>query len=332
MALQPQLVLTLSRYLLAQKLKGVKRYPFALMIEPTHRCNLFCAGCGRIREHHDTMDQALSAQECLAASDESGAPVACVAGGEPLLHPEIGQIINGLVARRRFVNLSTNGLLLKQSLHKFAPSVYLNINVHVDGMASTHDRLVGRPGTFATAIEAITAAKEAGFRVCTNTTVYKGTDPAEIVELFSLLMDRGVDSVIVSPAFSYEAVENDIFLSREEIHRQFQAILSQVNGVRWYNTPPYLEFLTGARELSCSPWSTPTRTPQGWQHPCYLLNDGYCSSFQELMETTDWDRFGPGRDPRCANCKVHSGFEASSVSAMAHPSVMLKSLVWGIKP
>jgi len=324
------LILHLSRYLLIKKLKGETRFPLVLMLEPTHRCNLACAGCGRIREYRDTLSQMLSVEECLASAAEADAPVVAVTGGEPLLHPAIEEIVAGLIEQRRFVYLCTNGLLMKESLGKFTPNPYFTFNVHLDGLAETHDCLVGRRGVFAKAMEAIEAAKRAGFRVCTNTTVYKGTDPGEISQLLSLLMERGVDGVLLSPGFSYEAVEEEIFLTREEIHRLFRTILSHADGVRFYNTPPYLEFLKGERELQCTPWGNPTRNPQGWKQPCYLITDGHCRTFRELMEGTDWGRYGVGKDPRCANCLVHSGFEASAVLSMGRPAELAKAMAWSL--
>jgi hopanoid biosynthesis associated radical SAM protein HpnH len=330
MGFPPQQMLRLSHYLLSKKLSQEKRYPLVLMLELTYRCNLSCAGCGRIREYRDALSQALSVEQCLASAAEADAPVVAVSGGEPLLHAGVQEIVAGLIEQKRFVYLCTNGLLMQKSLAKFSPSPYFSFNVHLDGLAETHDRLVGRRGTFDTAVEAIGAAKRAGYRVCTNTTVYKGTDPNEIKQLLSLLMDQGVDGVLLSPAFGYEAVAEDIFLTRNEIQGLFRTILSHPNGIRFYNTPPYLELLKGERELECTPWGNPTRTPQGWKQPCYLLTDGYCSSFRELMETTDWERYGLGRDPRCANCMVHSGFEASAVLSMGRPAGLAKAISWSL--
>jgi hopanoid biosynthesis associated radical SAM protein HpnH len=330
MGFPPQQMLRLGQYLLAKKLGREKRFPLVLMLELTHRCNLSCAGCGRIREYRNTSGQMLSVEECLASAEEADAPVVAVSGGEPLLHPAVKEIVTGLIEQKRFVYLCTNGLLMRQSLDKFSLGPYFSFNVHLDGLAKTHDRLVGRRGTFAKAMEAIEAAKRAGFRVCTNTTVYKGTDPGEINQLLSLLMERGVDGVLLSPAFSYEAVEEDIFLDRNEIQSLFGTILSHPDGIRFYNTPPYLELLRGERELRCTPWGNPTRTPQGWKQPCYLLTDGYCRSFRELMDTTDWERYGRGRDPRCANCMVHSGFEASAVLSMGKPAGLAKAIAWSL--
>jgi hopanoid biosynthesis associated radical SAM protein HpnH len=330
MGFPPQQMLHLSRYLLTKKIGQEKRYPLVLMLELTYRCNLSCAGCGRIREYRDTLGQTLSVEECLASAAEAGAPVVAVSGGEPLLHKGVQEIVAGLIEQKRFVYLCTNGLLMEESLDKFRPSPYFSFNVHLDGLAETHDRLVGRKGTFDKAVKAIGAAKRAGFRVCTNTTVYKGTDPQEIKQLLSLLTEQRVDGVLLSPAFGYEAVEEDIFLTRDEIHGLFRTILSNPDGVRFYNTPPYLELLKGEREMQCTPWGNPTRTPQGWKRPCYLLTDGYCQSFKELMETTDWEHYGLGRDPRCANCMVHSGFEASAVLAMGRPAGLPKAIAWSL--
>jgi hopanoid biosynthesis associated radical SAM protein HpnH len=319
MGFAPQLMVHLAQYLVGQRVAGQRRFPLVLMLEPTHRCNLACAGCGRILEHRETMAATLSAEECLASAAEADSPVVAVSGGEPLLHPQVERIVAGLIAQGRFVYLCTNGTLVTESLHKFEPSAHFAFNVHVDGLAATHDRLVGRAGTFDKAMGAIDAATQAGFQVCTNTTLYRDTDPDEVVRLLRHLTRRGVDGVLVSPGFQYEEVADDIFLGREEIHRSFRTVFAGADGTRFYNTPHYLAFLAGREELSCSPWGNPTRTPQGWKQPCYLLTDGYCRSFRELMDETDWERYGPGRDARCANCMVHSGFEASAVQAMLSP-------------
>ena len=324
-----QLVLHLGRYLITKKLMREERFPLVLMLEPTHRCNLSCAGCGRIREYRDTMEQVLSMEECLASAMEADAPVVAVSGGEPLLHPEIAKIVSGLILQGRFVYVCTNGVLMKEALKEFRPSPHLSFNVHLDGMAETHDSLVRRRGTFAQALTGIEAAKQEGFQVCTNTTVYKDTNPADVVQLISHLTNCGINGVLLSPAFSYEAVDDDIFLTQEQIHRRFQDILSSLKKVRFFNTPVYLEFLKGERTLECTPWGNPTRTPQGWKRPCYLLTDDHCESFQQLMKETDWDRYGPGRDPRCANCKVHSGFEASAAREMFRAGQLAKAMVWG---
>jgi hopanoid biosynthesis associated radical SAM protein HpnH len=297
------------------------------MLEPTFRCNLTCAGCGRIREYGDVLDRTLSLGECLRAVEESGAPVVSITGGEPLLHPEIGQIVARIAAQRRFVHLCTNGLLLVSSLSKFEPSPYLSFVFHLDGLAASHDRFAGREGVFDAAIAAIRAAKSAGFQVLVNTTIYKGTDLQEIEQLFVLLSEIPIDGIMVAPAFGYQAVDSHVFLDRNEATLALQPIYEQRRRFRFYNTAIYLEFLAGKRELECVPWSTPTRNPKGWKRPCYLITDGHCSSFHELMEETAWEQYGVGNDPRCANCMVHCGFEASAVeAAIRHPLSLLRGL------
>jgi len=324
-----QLSLSLAKYLIKNKLRGRKRFPLVLMLEPTFRCNLSCAGCGRIREYRDVVNQMLSADECLAAVDEAGAPVVCITGGEPLLHPEIGRIVQGLVDSKRFIYLSSNGLLLRESLGKFNPSPYLNFVLHLDGLAESHDRFAGQQGVFDSAIAAMRAAKKAGFQVRTNTTIYKGTKVEEIEGLFLLLSQIPVDGIMVAPAFSYEAVDGDVFLSRSEIHSVFHPIYELRKRFPFYNTPIYLEFLAGERELACTPWSNPTRNPKGWKSPCYLITDGHYQSFKELIEETPWHKYGVGNDPRCRNCMVHCGFEASALDQVGKsPSALWRTVKW----
>lgn len=315
MIFSPQLSLSLSTYLIRNRLQGRKRFPLVLMLEPTFRCNLTCAGCGRIREYGNVVNQMLTIEECLKAVDETGAPVVCLTGGEPLLHPNIEEIVDGIVARKRFIHLSTNGLLLEDFIKRLKPSPYLSFVLHLDGLAQTHDRFAGRSGVFDTALASIKAAKRAGFAVRINTTFYKRVSLEEIKGLFTLLSQLRVDGIMVAPAFSYEAVDDDVFLSRDEIVEVFQPIYELRKGFRFYNTSIYLEFLAGKRELTCAPWSTPTRNPMGWKRPCYLITDGHCQSFKELMEETPWEKYGVGNDPRCANCMVHCGFEASAIEA-----------------
>ena len=308
-----RLSLSLTNYLIRNKFQGRKRFPLILMLEPTFRCNLSCAGCGRIREYKDILNQMLSGDECLAAVDESGAPVVSITGGEPLLHPEIEQIVDGIVTRQRFIHLCTNGLLLEDSLGRFKPTPYMSFVLHLDGLAESHDRFAGREGVFETVITGIKAAKRTSFQVLINTTIYKGTNLKEVEQLFDLLSQIPVDGIIVTPAFSYDAVDGDVFLSRKEIGDAFQPIYELRKRFRFYNTPIYLEFLTGKRELACTPWSTPTRNPKGWKRPCYLITDGHCQSFQELMGETSWEKYGAGNDPRCTNCMVHCGFEGGAL-------------------
>lgn len=331
MAFPFQLNIRLVSYLLGKKLWGETRFPLVLMLEPTHLCNLRCSGCGRIREYSSTLDQTMSAEECLASVAEARAPVVAVTGGEPLLHPDIREIVRGIVEAKRFVYLCTNGLLLEEYLDTFQPSPYFCFNVHLDGLAPSHNRMTGREGVFETAVTGMRWAKEAGFQVCTNTTVYKGADVSETRRLLQLLMDVGGDGLLLSPAFSYEVVEDEVFLSREEITSVFQEILRPPNHHRYYSTPLYLDFLKGERELQCTPWANPTRNPQGWKSPCYLITDEHYSSFEELMERTEWERYGVGRDPRCQNCMVHSGFEASAVTAVGGDlRALWKTIKWSL--
>lgn len=308
-----KLTARLTWYLLKNKLARRKRFPWVLMLEPTFRCNLSCAGCGRIREYSDILDQMMTVEECLGAVAEAGAPVVSITGGEPLLHPHIGEIVNGILARKRFVYLCTNGVALKESLPRLRPDPYFTFVLHLDGLARTHDRIAGREGIFHTAIEGIKAAKKAGFGVRTNTTILKGTDISEVEGLFTLLSELKVDGIMVAPAFSYQAVVGDVFLSRDEMHNLFRPLYKLRGRFRFYNTPLYLEFLAGKRELQCTPWSSPTINPRGWKQPCYLITDGHVGSFAELMKDTPWERYGVGNDPRCANCMVHCGFEASAI-------------------
>ena len=310
-----QLTTRMTGYLTNNRLHGRRRFPYVLMLEPLFRCNLTCAGCGRIREFGDDVDRTLSREECVAAVEESGAPVVSITGGEPLIHPDIGGIIDDITRRHRFVYLCTNGTLLKRSLRKFRPGPYLSFVVHLDGQAAIHDRNAGRAGVFEKAVAGIRAAKAAGFQVRTNTTIYSNSDLDDIRGLFQTLADAGVDGTMVSPAFSFDAVENDIFLSRTQAHEIFRTLAPYSRRFRYCNTPVYWDFLAGERALACTPWSNPTRNPIGWKRPCYLITDGHVSTFRELMEETDWEKYGAGNDPRCANCMLHSGYEASAIEA-----------------
>jgi hopanoid biosynthesis associated radical SAM protein HpnH len=310
---------SLLLYLIKQRLRGVKRFPLVLMLEPLHACNLTCTGCGRIREYQTSLKQRLSVQECLDAADECGAPIVSICGGEPLIYPEIGPLVRGLLRRRKHIYLCTNGVFLRKRLHEFRPSSRFFFNVHLDGLEETHDRLVERRGVFRAAIEGIRAAKAAGFRVCTNTTIYKETDLKEIDALFAYLTRLKVDGFLLSPAYGYVAVQQtnpqgaaEIFLTRQEIRAKFRDAQKLLGKYRLASSPIYLEFLSGQRELTCTAWGNPTRNIRGWKGPCYLITDAHHATFRGLLEDTDWSRYGYGKDPRCEHCLVHCGYEPSA--------------------
>jgi hopanoid biosynthesis associated radical SAM protein HpnH len=313
-------------YVLKQRLRGQKKYPLVLMLEPLFRCNLACAGCGKIQHPTEILRQHLSPESCFKAVEDCGAPIVSIAGGEPLLHPQIEAIAAGLVARKKFVYLCTNALRLEQSLGKFTPSPYFTFSVHLDGQQARHDELVCRDGTFDIAIQAIKAAKAAGFRVTTNTTVFEGENPEELRQFFDFVTTLGTDGLMISPGYSYEkAPDQEHFLKRERTKDLFRRVFS---GKRWdfNHSPLFLEFLQGKREYQCTPWGNPNYSVLGWQKPCYLMADGYANTFQELMDKTDWDRYGTGRDPRCADCMVHCGYEPTAVmDAVSSPAKMLHS-------
>ena len=306
----------LARYLMKQKILGVEKFPLVLMLEPTHQCNLACAGCGRIQEYRETLGESLTLEQCLESVDQCGAPVVTVTGGEPLLYPPVFELVQELIHRHKHIYLCTNAILLEKSLPKLPRSKRLTLSVHVDGLAPTHDLILGRPGLFDIALKAIKAAKAQGFRVCTNTTIYKESDVQEIESLFALLTDIGVDGILVSPAYSFPGVAPEMFLSREEIMEKFTLLNQSKKKIRYFSTPLYLSFLRGERHYDCTPWANPTRNPQGWRAPCYQLLDIHYPTFKDLMEKTDWDRYGPENELRCAQCMMHSGFEPSVVRQM----------------
>jgi hopanoid biosynthesis associated radical SAM protein HpnH len=310
-----------------------KRFPLVLMLEPLHACNLTCTGCGRIREYEDSITQRLTLEQCLRAADECGAPIVSIAGGEPLLYPEIAALVDGLLARNRHIYLCTNGLLLRKRLHEFRPDPRLFFNIHLDGLEEFHDRAVERPGVFREAIEAIRAAKAAGFKVSTNTTIYKDTDMAEIERLFEFLEPFNLDGHMLSPAYGYSAVnEREIFMTREDVHEKFRHINRLARRFRLNATPVYLEFLQGKRDLPCTAWGNPTYNIKGWKAPCYLITDAHYATFEELMTRTPWEQYGRGRDPRCEHCMVHCGYEPSAALGInSRPGDVLKLLRWALK-
>lgn len=316
--------MAVTRYLFKQKMLRRKRFPLVLMLEPLWRCNLACTGCGKIQHPEEILDTHLSPEECWSAAEECGAPVVSIAGGEPLVHPKIDEIVDGLVERKKFVYLCTNAILLERWLPKLTPSKYLTISVHMDGMKDLHDAMVDREGVWVKAVAGIRKAKDLGFRVSTNTTVFADSSPEDMRELFNFLRDDlQTDGMMVSPGYDYpKAPDQSVFLRRSEMISTFKKILSFPEAKRWrfFHTPLYLDFLQGKYPMQCTAWGNPTRTVMGWQKPCYLMSDGYTKTFVELIEETDWDRYGYGRDARCANCMAHCGYEATSVAAtMSNP-------------
>ena len=308
---------TVASYVLRQKLAGRKRYPLVLMLEPLFRCNLACAGCGKIQYPAHILKTDLSPEDCFKAVDECGAPMVSIPGGEPLMHPQIDEIVEGLVARKKYIYLCTNALLLKEKLHLFKPSKYLSFSVHVDGQKEHHDFSVCREGGYELALDGIRAAVAAGFRVTTNTTLFDGADPNSVRKFFDEMMDVGVESMMVSPGYSYDkAPDQKHFMGRARIRRMFRAMLSNRKKTwRFNQSPLFLEYLMGKRHYQCTPWGMPTYNIFGWQKPCYLLQDGYAESYKELMETTEWASYGTeSGNPQCANCMVHCGYEPSSVN------------------
>jgi hopanoid biosynthesis associated radical SAM protein HpnH len=309
---------TVASYVVRQKLAGRKQYPLVLMLEPLFRCNLACAGCGKIQYPAHVLKKNLSPEQCFKAVEECGAPMVSIPGGEPLLHPQIDEIVRGLVQRKKYIYLCTNALLLKEKLHLFEPSKYLTFSVHMDGQKEHHDFSVCREGGFDIAIEGIRAAIARGFRVTTNTTLFDGTDPNSVRAFFDEMMELGVEGMMLSPGYSYDkAPDQTHFLGRAKTRRLFTKILSnRKKSWRFNQSPLFLEFLMGKRQYKCTPWGMPTYNVFGWQKPCYLLQDGYADTFAELMESTQWSQYGTeSGNPKCANCMVHSGYEASAVDA-----------------
>ncbi len=307
---------TVATYVLKQRMAGRKQYPLVLMLEPLFRCNLACAGCGKIQYPAHVLKMNLSPEECFKAVEECGAPTVSIPGGEPLMHPEIDKIVEGLVARKKYIYLCTNALLLREKLHLFKPSKYLSFSVHVDGQKEHHDFSVCKEGGYDLAIEGIKEAVKRGFRVTTNTTLFDGTDPNSVRNFFDEMMELGVEGMMLSPGYSYDkAPDQQHFLGRARTRKLFRAMLSNRKPSWQFNMSPlFLEFLMGHRHYACTPWGMPTYNVFGWQKPCYLLQDGYADTFRELMETTAWQNYGTeSGNPKCANCMVHSGYEATSV-------------------
>jgi hopanoid biosynthesis associated radical SAM protein HpnH len=326
----------MAGYMLRKKLRREKRFPLVLMLEPLHACNLTCTGCGRIREYANTIKDKLTVEECLAAVDECGAPVVSICGGEPMIYPGIEELVAKILERKKHIYLCTNGMFIRKKLAGFKPTSRFFFNVHLDGMEKSHDVAVEREGVFQEAVEGIKAAKQAGFLVCTNTTIYKETDMHEIAVLFAYLTELGVDGFMLSPAYGYDAVQKtnpdgaqQIFMTRDDVHAKFRAGKELLKQFKLNTSPIYLEFLRGERDLNCAAWANPTRNVRGWKGPCYLITNRHYKTYRDLLEQTDWSSLGRGKDPRCEHCLVHCGFEPAAVLGVNRRlGDSLKMAVW----
>ena len=334
MSVPVQQQMKIASYILGKKLRGEKKFPLVLMLEPLFQCNLACPGCGKIDYEDDILRKRLSVEECLAAVDECGAPVVSIPGGEPLIHKDIKAIVDGIIARKKYVYLCTNAILLDKKLDLFTPSPYLTFSVHLDGLEERHDESVDRKGIFKKATAAIKKAKDRGFRVNVNTTLFTGEDPEQVARFFDFATNElGIDGITVSPGYSYEhAPRQDVFMGRRESKELFRNIFKNRNGIKWplSHSSLFLDFICGNQDYQCTPWSNPTRNIFGWQKPCYLMDDaGYADSFRELMETTPWENYGTGLNPKCDNCMAHCGYEGTAAEdAIRHP---LKSLLVSLR-
>ena len=326
----------IGAYVLKQHLSGRKRYPLVLMLEPLFRCNLACAGCGKIDYPDEILNQRLSVDDCMKAIDECGAPVVSIAGGEPLLHREMPEIVRGFLARRKVVILCTNALLLAKKIDQYRPHKDFNWSIHLDGDKDMHDASVCQEGVYEKAVEAIKLAKSKGFRVSINCTLFNTAEPERVAKFFDDMKALGLDGITVAPGYAYErAPDQQHFLNREKTKNLFRGILARgEGGKRWSfsQSAMFLDFLAGNQAYHCTPWGNPTRTVFGWQRPCYLLGEGYAETFKELMEQTDWDSYGVGNYEKCANCMVHCGFEASAVTdSVKHPLKALGVTMRGVR-
>lgn len=309
-------VVQVGAYVVKQHLLGRKRYPLVLMLEPLFRCNLACSGCGKIDYPAEILNQRLSVADALAAVDECGAPVVAIAGGEPLLHKEMPAIVKGILARKKFVYLCTNALLLEKKMDDYEPNPYFSWDVHLDGDKGMHDKAVEQVGVYDKAVAAIKKAKARGFRLSINCTLFDGAQPERVGKFFDDVMAMGVDGIMTSPGYAYErAPDQAHFLSRQKTKQLFRDILTYGQGRKWRFTqsPLFMSFLAGNENYRCTPWGKPTRNVFGWQRPCYLLGEGYAKTFTELMDSTDWDKYGTGHYEKCADCMVHSGYESTAV-------------------
>jgi hopanoid biosynthesis associated radical SAM protein HpnH len=309
----------IGAYLAKQKLLRRKHFPLVLELEPLFACNLSCTGCGKIQEPASVLKQRMSVDDAMAAVDECGAPMVAIAGGEPLMHPQIDEIVRQLIKRKKFVILCTNGLLLRKKLAKFTPSPYFTFILHVDGLRDRHDAVVEKPGTFDEVVAAVHAARAAGFKVGTNSTFFNNDSPQDVIDIITYLNDElGVEQIQLSPGYAYEkAPDQEHFLGVNQTREMFAKVFADGRRKKWRlnHSPVFLDFLEGKRELECTAWGIPSYSLKGWQKPCYLMSDGYVSSYAELVETTDWEKYGRGKDPRCENCMAHCGYETSAVLA-----------------
>jgi hopanoid biosynthesis associated radical SAM protein HpnH len=325
----------IGAYVLRQKLTRRDKYPLVLMLEPLFRCNLACAGCGKIDYPDKILNQRLPLADCLGAIDECGAPVVVIAGGEPLLHKELPQIVEGAIARRKFVTVCTNALLLEKHIDKYKPNRYFNWSIHLDGDQEMHDKSVCQKGVYDRAVAAIKTAKAKGFRVTINCTLFNDADAGRTAAFFDEMKKLDIEGVTVSPGYAYErAPDQKHFLNRQTTKQLFRDIIALGKGKGWpfFQSSLFLDFLAGNKTYQCTPWGNPARTVFGWQRPCYLLGEGYTKTFKELMETTDWDAYGTGRYEKCADCMVHCGFEASAVNdAFKNPLYALKVALKGVR-
>ncbi len=325
----------IGSYILKKKLRGVEKYPLVLMLEPLFRCNLSCAGCGKIDYPDAILNRRLSVAECLDAAEKCGAPVISIPGGEPLLHKEIKEIVDGLIARKKFIYLCTNGLLLEKNLDRFTPTPYLTLSVHLDGMRERHDKAVSQDGVFDRVVAAIREARKRGFRVTINCTLFADSDVNQMAEFFDFVCeDLGVEGITVAPGYAYErAPEQEFFLSRRRTKTLFRDLLRLGKKKKWRfsQSTLYLDYLAGNQTYRCTPWGNPTRNVFGWQKPCYLISEGHADSFKNLMETTDWESYGTGNYEKCADCMVHCGYEPTAVTdTINHPLKALKTFLFGI--
>ncbi|RDD63720.1 adenosyl-hopene transferase HpnH [Ferruginivarius sediminum] len=322
-------------YIVKQRVRGRKRYPLVLMLEPLFRCNLACPGCGKIDYPQPILNRRLSVRECIDAAEECGAPVVSIPGGEPLIHKEIDQVVHELTKRRFFVYLCTNALLLRKKLHLFQPNPYLTFSVHLDGLKDEHDQAVAQEGVFETAVTAIKEAREKGFRVTVNTTLFDNATAGRVADFLDYVNELGVEGVTISPGYAYErAPDQEHFLNRAQTKQLFRDIFKRGKGRKWEfaQSSLFLDFLAGNQDYRCTPWSNPTRNIFGWQRPCYLLNEGYAGSFDELMGETQWSAYGTGNYEKCANCMVHCGYEGTAVEdAVRNPLKALWVRLRGVR-